>query len=176
MIQLCINPNWGSYAELFMACLAFITLLISACEYCWHKKRERVCVLENYNARYAGDEEIKAVVTYLEALEENKERTEPNVHQLEMYMRFCEELYFLIKSKSMKRNIAYYMFGHYVLIFNTENKKWIEKLGYNEKYWTVFRKFVCEMNNAKKDLIDKNAKDIEICGEIHDINLRKLRI
>ena len=148
----------GICANDITALTAVIAFVFSVCQYMKYKKRERVSILAQYNERYTTDPNIADVVKYLELKEDEKECTMPDLHKLEMYMRFCEELYFLIKASSMERNIAYYMFGHYIVFFDDNKKKWPEDLGYNKKYWCVFREFVKEMRFTKIDLYGENNK------------------
>ena len=162
MSTLVCRLNWGSIAECVTAFLALCAFVLSCIEYRKHKKRERVNNLTQLSVRYTNDPEINAVVKYLEALEDNKENQIglPNIHQIEMYMRFFEEICCLIKSKALKRNVVYYMFGNYVIIFADNKDKWPPELGYDKGYWQLFREFVEMMREARKLLYPyRNSKN-----------------
>jgi hypothetical protein len=148
------SVNWGSLADWITAVFASAAFILSVCEYKKHKKRERVNHLTQLSIRFTTESEISSVVKYLEALEDNNEKTMvlPNIHQIEMYMRFFEEICCLVKSKALKRNIVYYMFGHYVLVFADNKEKWPSELGYDKGYWQLFRDFVEMMREARNEL------------------------
>lgn len=161
--------NWGSVAEIvtcFLACLAFI---LSYFEYRNHKKQERINILSQFSIRYTTDKDICAVVKYLENLEEGKNETIPELHKIEMFMRFFEEIYCLIQVKSLKENIVYYMFGHYVLLFAEAKDKLPKELEYDKGFWVLFRNFVERMKKAKATLYkDKNNE--------YKINVKKIEL
>ncbi len=168
--------KWGSIADLSTALFAFCALVVSICEFCKYKKRERVSILTQMSIRYTTDPDICSVVRYLEALEDKKESTLalPNIHQLEMFMRFSEELCCLVKSKALKSNIVYYMFGHYVLVFANNKEKWATELGYEKGYWRLFRDFVDMMQGAHDKLYP--YKDDNNNTNEYKINVKNIRL
>lgn len=148
-MSMCINwakisPEWVSLV------IAFIALVFTIVEYIKYKKRFRVEILCKFNERYQKDNEIKCVTEFLEKLEDGKSDKIPDVHELEMYMRFYEELYFLIKSGAMRMGVAYYMFGHYVMIFDDNKRELPKDLHYDAEYWEIFRSMVDELRNFEK--------------------------
>ena len=162
MSTLLCKFNWGSLADWVTAFFALCAFGLSFIEYRKHKKRERVNTLTQLSVRYTNDPEINAVTKYLEAIEDNKEETIglPNIHQIEMYMRFFEEICCLVKSKALKRNVVYYMFGHYVIVFADNKDKWPQELEYDKGYWQLFREFVEMMREARKLLYPyRNGKN-----------------
>ena len=113
--------------------------------------------------RYTTNEDIRSVVKYLEALEDKKDESLPEIHEIEMFMRFFEEIDCLIQAKSIKENIVYYMFGHYVLLFEKEKDNFPKELEYDKGFWVLFRKFVERMKKAETSLYDnpKEKKQIK---------------
>lgn len=168
--------KWGSIADLSTALFALCALIVSIYEFCKYKKRERVSILTQMNIRYTTDPDICSVVRYLEALEDKKESTLalPNIHQLEMFMRFSEELCCLVRSNALKLNIVYYMFGHYVLIFASYKDKWPIELGYEKGYWQLFRDFVNMMQRAHDELYP--YKDDNNNTNDYKINVKKIEL
>ena len=155
--------DWGNAAEImtcFLACIAFVLSLI---EYRNHKKRERINILTQLSMRYTSDTNICSVVKYLEALEDKKDNPAiPEIHQIEMFMRFFEEVSCLVKAKSLKENIVYYMFGHYVLLFAENIDKMPTELEYNKGFWVLFRSFVERMKTAKESLFCYKTENNEV--------------
>ena len=143
------------YNEAISIIMAMVTLCFSCYQYMKHKKRNRVEILCKFNERYQTEESIVNVTKFLEEIEDNEldqsnKKTLPSIHELEMYMRFYEELYFLIQAGSIKKKMAYYMFGHYVILFDDNKDKLPENLNYNDSYWVVFRTLVEIMRKSKK--------------------------
>ncbi len=165
-----------SIAGCATAFIALCALGFSVFEYCKYKKRERANLLMQLSERYTTNPDIRNVIMYLEAIEDSNEHllALPNIHQLEMFMRFSEELCCLIKSKALKTNIVYYMFGHYVLVFANAKEKWPTELGYEKGYWRIFRDFVNMMQTAHDTLY--------MCRDDHNnineyrINDKKIRV
>ena len=127
----CCDINLGDVAEIFTCFLAFLAFILSCIEYRNYKKRERINILTQLNMRYTTNEDIRSVVKYLEALEDKKDESLPEIHEIEMFMRFFEEIDCLIQAKSIKENIVYYMFGHYVLLFEKEKDNFPKELEYD---------------------------------------------
>ena len=166
----------GSFADCATAFLALCAFGFSVFEYCRYKKRERTNLLTQLSERYTTNSDIGTVVKYLEALEDHNENTLalPDIHQLEMFMRFSEELCCLLKSKALKENIVYYMFGHYVLVFEKEKNKWPKELGYDKEYWYLFRDFVNIMKKSHDELF--KCKDDNNKIKEYKINIKKIRL
>ena len=134
--------------------VALLGLLKAFCEYEDHLKRQKTQYLLDFGKKYTEDKEIKEVVHFLEKLEddnmycsekmkENMTYTEDaiNIHSIEMYMRFIEELELLIRSGSVTESAALNLFGYYTTILDKYNSRW-PTLNYGEKYWNVYRSFV----------------------------------
>lgn len=168
--------NWGSIADWSTALFTFCALGLSIWEYRKYKKRERVNILTQLNIRFTTDQDIIYVIRYLEELEDNNEKKMgvPNIHQLEMYMRFFEEICCLLRSKALKRNIVYYMFGHYVIVFADNKDKWPYELEYDKGYWQLFRDFVDIMRKARKELYPYRSDNNEIND--YKINVKRIKL
>lgn len=168
--------KWGSIADLGTVFFAFCAFGLSLYEFCKYRKRERVSILTQMNIRYTTDPDICTVIRYLEALEDKKEKslTLPDIHQLEMFMRFSEELFCLVKTESLKKDIVYYMFGHYVLVFANNKDKWPTELGYNMGYWQLFRDFIEMMQKAHDELYP--YKDGNNNTNEYKIDVKKIKL
>ena len=163
MYVCCCDINLGSVAELLTCFLAIFAFTISYKEYRNHKKRERISILTQLSERYASDPNISSVVRYLEDLEDKKINSNPpDIHQIELFMRFFEEVSCLMNAKSVKDNIVYYMFGHYVLLFADNIDKFPKELEYDKGFWILFRRFVERMKKAKAKIYCYNTKENKV--------------
>ena len=171
----CCGIELGSLAEIITCCLAGFAFLLSWKEFQNHKKRERINIITQFSKRYTEDCHIKNVVQYLESLEDKKEDLNPpNIHDIEMFMRFFEEISCLVKANSIKENITYYMFGHYLLIFAENIDKMPKELEYDKGVWTLFRDFVDTMKKAKESLYSEKTEDGKV--DEYKINTNKIEL
>ena len=153
------NIDLNATAACITALVAIITMIRGLCEYENYKRKNQIQYLLEFGKKYTEDENLKEVVTFLECLEddnmykqdcmdENNTYNEKaiKIHSIEMFMRFIEELELLIRGNAISESAALNLFGHYTTILDKYNKRW-PKLGYDEKYWKVYRDFV---EKAKK--------------------------
>lgn len=118
-----------------------------------HKKQLRTELLMNYSVRYCTNEDISSVVKYLEqeeGLKLHKKVEIPDDHEVEMFMRFFEELELLIVAKAIDAKIVFYMFYFYLHTFEKHKDMW-KNVGYEDNEWKVFREFVDRMKKLKED-------------------------
>lgn len=85
---------------------------------------------------------------HLDGLKHNKEVKKPDGHDVEMFMRFFEELDMLIESKQMDKNKVYYMFAYYLLVFDSHRSEF-NITDYDSGCWKHFKNIVIEMNKIK---------------------------
>ena len=60
------------------------------------------------------------------------------------FIGFLEEVALMVNSRIIRREIAHYMFGYYVLLTDQSQNLWAE-LDKDSVYWTVFRNFAALM-------------------------------
>ena len=137
--------------------VGLLGLLIAFLEYENYLKRQKIQYLLDFGKKYT-EENITNTVKFLEQLEDNHmyccdkmensayTETAINIHCVEMYMRFIEELELLIRSGSVSESAALNLFGYYTIILDKFNTRW-PTLGYNNKYWNVYRSFVKRAKN-----------------------------
>ena len=175
MNSYCCGICWGSMAEIITCILACSAFVLSFIEYRSYKKRERIRILTQLNIRYTTDSDICSVVKFLEQLEDKTDNPAiPDIHQIEMYMRFFEEISCLIRAKSLKESIVYYMFGHYVIIFAENIYKLPKELEYDKGLWRLFRNFVDKMRIAKETLYPYKTDDNKT--DEYRINEKKIEL
>ena len=137
--------------------IATIALCLTICGYCFHKKQERTATLVKYNERYSSDSNIQKVVSYLLWMSDKEKQKEleasliPTKNQVEMFMRFFEELQTSIDSKLIKKEDAKELFSYYAIQLyeyiqkNKENEVGKEVFPSKEEIetdWKRFKKFV----------------------------------
>lgn len=134
------------------AITAIVAFYLSCKEYSNHLKRERANVLSRFNERYSDDVSIKKVICHINAIAYNtnsnaENREKPEVYDIEMFMRFFEELEYSIQSDNLDKKIVRDLFGFYPLLAS-ERKDFLYEEDDKEN-WKLFNHFVKRMNRIK---------------------------
>ena len=93
--------------------LASLTLIGTIYEYESHRERVKAEVLGQYNERYSRDEHINKVVPFLIEDIMNRKVVAPSVHNVEMFMRFFEEMELQIEKDRLDAESVYKLFSYY---------------------------------------------------------------
>ena len=78
-------------------------------------KKEQAQALSKFNERYSSDKNIEIVVKYLIGEREGAEVVIPTTYQLELFLRFFEELEYAISQKMLDEKHTFDMFSYYAL-------------------------------------------------------------
>lgn len=127
------------------------------------KVATRSKILADYNWHYMQNKSIQIVIRALL----KKDFSKVQAYDIEIFMRFFEELYLLMHSENrMKKEISKYMFSYYAILAWDSENFWqrlsettlesVESLQSAED-WTLFRKYVEEMR-----IITFNINSIKI--------------
>ena len=150
MKEIGYDSNMAGAPVILGTTIAVVTLCKGLYEYQGHQKRQRIQYLIDFGKKYTENKDIVEVVEFLEELEDNNtEGQAPDIHKVEMYMRFFEELQLLIEKKAINKKDTHYLFGHYTTILKKEWESYWPDLGYNETYWKAFRAFADEAEKIK---------------------------
>ena len=133
--------------------VALFTLVVYIRQYKLHERQMKIELLTKYCVRYSINDDIKAVVRYLEHVEglsHRKEVPHPDDHEVEMFMRFFEELELLIVAESIDEELASYMFYHYLQTFEKLKEQW-SNVEYDSEEWKLFHNYMKRMKELNKD-------------------------
>lgn len=118
-----------------------------------NKQAVRSRILADYNWHYMQNDSIKNVIN---ALHKNN-FSSISAYDIEMFMRFFEELYMLIHTDNrMKKDVSRYMFSFYAIMACDSELFWQrlaettqDQVDYikSAKEWSLFRKYVKEMKS-----------------------------
>ena len=99
-----------------MTIFAAGTIFLTFTEYLAHRKREKAEVLSVYNDRYTRDSYIKLVSKYIiSKMDENEKAIHPSIHDVEMFMRFFEELEIQLTQKRIEEEHVFTLFAYYAI-------------------------------------------------------------
>ena len=157
--MLCKEINIGSCAEVVTAIIATLSAFVAYNEYLSHNDSKQAQVLSEYNKRYSEDNNIIKVVKYLNYIDEggiinNPCREKPSNYEVEMFMRFYEELELQIKYKRIDLNDVCNLFCYYANMIYT-NPELRHYLGIDDNdydnNWSGFKKLMSKYNDHDKN-------------------------
>lgn len=119
--------------DLVTLVLAIIAVWQTWKEYRSHKQTEYHKLFSQLNRRYERNADIQDVVKYLRNKEPYGEK--PSMYQLEVFLRFFEELGLYMDTNSLETNDVDKFFGYYLRqLYTTSNGRLLlEELGEEEK-------------------------------------------
>lgn len=124
--------------------VAIVAAFISYQELQSHKTKEDNILLSQLNERYLANDDIQAVVRFLREKDPSNEL--PTAYQVDLFLRFFEELGVYLKSESLKPSDVLNFFGYY--------------------FWRFDK---CECGKELKDLIDNEDKDLGYLNEYREL-------
>lgn len=140
----------NEYINLGILIVAVVAAVISVVEIQIHKRKEDRKLFSHLNERYIGNEDIQIVVRYLRDFDQDD--TIPSSYQVELFLRFFEELGMYLETKSITAKDVYDFFDFYFEQFETtpNGKELAEKIRQNHKSWkylNVYREKMQQYRN-----------------------------
>ena len=131
--------------DLGILIVVIAAFVISMKELSSHKTKEDNKLLSELNNRYINNQDIQTVVMYLRETEPSS--TLPNAYQIDLFLRFFEELGVYLANKSIKKNDVGNFFNFYLRQFYTTDRGKVlqERCEYNEKklpYLIIYKKIM----------------------------------
>ena len=138
------------FINLGLLIVAIIAVIVSIIEIQIHKRKEDRKLFSELNERYVNNKDIQAVVRCLRDFD--PEDTEPSSYQVELFLRFFEELGLYLETKSINAKDVKEFFDYYFDRFeNTPTgKELAEKIKQNHKSWkylNVYRDIMMQYRN-----------------------------
>lgn len=141
----------NNYINLGILIVAVVAAVISVVEIQIHKRKEDRKLFSRLNERYIGNEDIQAVVRYLRDFDQDD--TIPSSYQVELFLRFFEELGLYLKTRSIKAKDVWHFFDFYFEQFETtpNGKELAEKIHQNHKSWKYLNVYREKMMKYRKN-------------------------
>lgn len=134
-------------ASLLTASIATAAFIYTKKEYRLHIEREQSQTLSKFNERYCADKNIEAVVKYLIGKRDGATVAMPTTYQLELFLRFYEELEYALSKKMLDENLIFEMFSYYALAAYYSEEFMLKYL--DENCWNRFLAFVGRMRRIE---------------------------
>lgn len=132
--------------------IALVTFMFGMVEYVKRGKQERAQHFLAMRRRFLETPEFRRLLHLLHTGDEAALASAP-VQDKRNFLGFLEEVALLVNSGMIRRDVAHYMYGDYVLMA-AENQSFWDGLDRESIYWTLFRQFVADMQ-AERNLQPK---------------------
>lgn len=131
--------------------VAVVAVMISIVEIRIHKRKEDRKLFSQINDRYVNNKDVQTVVRYLRDFDSDD--TIPSSYQVELFLRFFEELGLYLQTKSIKAKDVYCFFYYYFDKFeNTpKGKELSEKIKQNHKLWKYLNVYRDKMKRYERN-------------------------
>lgn len=143
-IETC-NITLENLIDLGILIVAIAAFVISMKELYSHKTKEDNRLLSELNNRYINNQDIQTEVRYLR--ETDPSNALPSAYQIDLFLRFFEELGVYLENKSIKKDDVGNFFNFYLRQFYTTDRgKFLqERCEYDEKklpYLLIYKKIM----------------------------------
>lgn len=127
------NLTPENYFDIGKLLLAVITVVLSYIELQHYKRKESNKLLSQLNKRYLMNDDMQAVVKYLRDIDPTDE--EPSAYQVELFLRFFEELNVYLRHGNLKPDDVITFFNFYLdRLYHTERgQKLLEKINHEDE-------------------------------------------
>ena len=134
----------ADYINLGLLIVAVVAVVVSIIQLKNHNDKENNKLLSQLNSRYLGSKEVQTVVMYLRDNESSN--IVPKAYEIELFLRFFEELGLYLKTKSIKKKDVKEFFDYYFEQFEKTDKgsKGIilkEKIEHEDEEWTYLKTY-----------------------------------
>lgn len=138
---------WKNWAIIAAGVVAFITLLVALLEYFRQGRQHRAENFIQMRRRFLETPEYRRILDQLAG--DQPSLRDESVQEKRNFIGFLEEVALMVNSRLIRREVAHYMFGYYVLLAARSENFWVD-LDKDSEYWTLFRGFAREMNEQRK--------------------------
>lgn len=138
---------WKNWAIIVAGLVAFITFLTGLLEYIRQGRQHRAQNFVQMRRRFLETPQYRQILDKLAV--DDPTLAQESIQEKRNFIGFLEEVALMVNSRLIRREVAHYMFGYYVLLAAKSEHFWAG-LDKNSEYWTVFRRFAKEMSEMKE--------------------------
>ena len=131
--MLLFNLTLENYFDIGKIVLALVTVVLSYIELQHYKRKESNKLLSQLNSRYLTNNDMQTVVRYLREIDPTNE--EPSAYQVELFLRFFEELNVYLRHGNLKPDDVKTFFNFYLdRLYHTERgQKLLDNIEHQDK-------------------------------------------
>ncbi len=145
---------WKNWAIIVAGLVAFITFLTGLLEYIRQGRQHRAENFVQMRRRFLETPQYRQILDKLAV--DDPTLAQESIQEKRNFIGFLEEVALMVNSRLIRREVAHYMFGYYVLLAAKSEHFWAG-LDKNSEYWAVFRKFAKEMSEMKETPGDREG-------------------
>ncbi len=138
---------WKDVAIIFGGVLALTTFLSGMLEYIRQGHQHRAANFVQMRRRFLEDPLFRDILNLLASDAPALKKTP--IQDRRNFVGFLEEVAVMVNSGLIKKEIAHYMFGYYVLLTDRCDHFW-DGLDRQSQYWSVFRRFASDMRTLSQ--------------------------
>lgn len=146
--------SWKNWAIIVAGLVAFITFLTGLLEYIRQGRQHRAENFVQMRRRFLETPQYRQILDKLAV--DDPTLAQESIQEKRNFIGFLEEVALMVNSKLIRREVAHYMFGYYVLLAAKSVHFW-EGLGKDSEYWSEFRRFATEMSEMKENPGDREG-------------------
>jgi hypothetical protein len=143
---------WKSWAIIAAGVIGFITFLTGLLEYVRQGRQHRAQNFVQMRRRFLETPQYRQILDKLAV--DDPTLAEESIQEKRNFIGFLEEVALMVNSRLIRREVAHYMFGYYVLLAARSEHFW-SGLDKESQYWTVFRDFADEMKRMNESKADR---------------------
>ena len=133
---------WKDVAIIFGGVLALTTSLSGLIEYIRQGRQHRAANFVQMRRRFLEDPLFRDILNLLASDPSSLPKTP--IQDRRNFVGFLEEVAMMVNSGLIRKEVAHYMFGYYVLLTERSEDFW-DGLDRESQYWSVFRRFAADM-------------------------------
>lgn len=133
---------WKNWAIIVGGIVGFATFLFALLEYVRQGRQHRAENFVGMRRRFLETPQYREILDLLDS--EDPKLCETSVQEKRNFVGFLEEVALMVNSQLIRREVAHYMFGYYVLLTARSEYFWAG-LDRDSLYWSVFRTFAKDM-------------------------------
>jgi hypothetical protein len=133
---------WKDIAIIFGGVLALTTFLSGMLEYIRQGHQHRASHFLQMRRRFLEDPLFRDILNLLASDPASLNRTP--IQDRRNFVGFLEEVAVMVNSGLIRKEVAHYMFGYYVLLTDRCESFW-DGLDRESQYWSVYRRFAKDM-------------------------------
>lgn len=129
---------WKDVAIIFGGVLALTTFFSGIFEYIRQGHQHRAAHFVQMRRRFLEDPLFREILNLMAT--DSAELRKTPIQDRRNFVGFLEEVALMVNSGLIRKEVAHYMFGYYVLLTDRCDNFW-DGLDRESQYWSVFRQF-----------------------------------
>lgn len=138
---------WKDVAIIFGGVIALTTFFSGMFEYVRQGRQHRAASFVQMRRRFLEDPLFREILNLM-ATDSPNLKAVP-IQDRRNFVGFLEEVALMVNSGLIRKDVAHYMFGYYVLITERSESFW-DGLDRQSQYWSVFRQFSQQMQEVSR--------------------------